>query len=136
MAIGLTSAVALNVGLLSAGFVAPAQAHMTGGGGGSGMRGGGPGMMAMRSGPGAGPSLASHDFSRNMQMHTDRDHMDRDHDGDRDHDHDRFRHFRFFPSVAFGVGTYADDYDPYACWEVVRLRTHLGWRYRRVWVCD
>ena len=58
------------------------------------------------------------------------------HDHDGDHDHDHFRHFHFFPGFAAGIDTYADDYDPYACWEVVRVRTHLGWRYRRIWVCD
>jgi hypothetical protein len=103
--------------------------------GGGGMSGGG-GMTATRSGPGQG--FVPRDVSRNTQMRVDRDHMDHDHDGDHDHDHDRdhFRHFRFFPSFAFGIETYADSYDPYACWEVVRVRTHLGWRYRRIWVCD
>ena len=129
-AIGFVSAVALSVGL-----AIPAQAHMNGGGSmhGSVSSGGGGGMM-MRSG-GPGPSLASHDVGHDVsRMHVDRDH-DGDRDRDHDHDHDRFRHFRFFPSFAVGFDTYAD-YDDYTCWEVVRVRTHLGWRFRRIWVCD
>ena len=128
--IGIVSVVALGVSL-----AAPAQAHMNGGGssmhGGSGGNGGN--TMAAHS-SGTGPSFVSHDMS---QMHMDRDHMDHDHmDRDHmDHDHDR-HHFRFFPTFAYGIDTYADNYDPTYCWEVIKVRTHLGLRYRRVWVCD
>jgi len=43
----------------------------------------------------------------------------------------------FFPAFAFGFDTYSDNYDPgYGCSEVRRVWTHAGWRYRRIWECD
>jgi len=48
------------------------------------------------------------------------------------HHHHHFRHF-----VSFGIGLpygYADY--PYGdCYDVVRVRTYHGWRWRRVYVC-
>jgi hypothetical protein len=48
------------------------------------------------------------------------------------HHHHHFRHF-----VSFGIGVpyaYADY--PYGdCYDVVRVRTYHGWRWRRVYVC-
>jgi hypothetical protein len=116
---------------------------MGGGGmGGGGMGGGG---MSMRSagggggipggGPSVGPSFIPHNMSGMGHMPM-ADHDFR-HDQHFDHDHDHFRRFRFFPTFAFGVDTYADNYAyPYECWNVIRVRTHLGWRWRRIWVCD
>jgi hypothetical protein len=125
-AIGLVSAVALGIGLAS-----PAGAHMGGGfshGGGMGHGG----MMAMRT------NFSSGRFEQHEQHEMGRMRMG-DHDRDRDHERDRRDHdrFRFFPAFAFGFDTYSDSYDPgYGCFEVRRVWTHAGWRYRRIWVCD
>lgn len=147
--IGLASAFALGVSLASpAGAIGGQKGGGTGGGGMGGHMGGGAGggaihgasgvgggMTAVRSGASGPGSFAPHDMGR-MRMGGDRDR-----DRDRDRDHDRFRHdhdrFRFFPTFAFGIDTYADDYDPaYGCWELHRVLTHGGWRLQRFWVCD
>jgi hypothetical protein len=163
-AIGLASALALSVSLASAAY--GGMTGGGGGGGGGGMSGGGGGGGGMRGGGSTGSAVhavspggglgqpvfwgarsGGHDMGVH-EMGRARIGGDRDHDmgrirlgGDRDHDHDRFRdrdRFRFFPTFAYGIDTYADDYEPnYGdCWELHRVLRHGAWRLRRVWVCN
>jgi hypothetical protein len=162
--IGLVSVMALGVGLAAApsaaiggqwggGGGAMHGGSMGGGGaihggnmGGGAVRGGNVGggsMMATRSDSSSGrmpQREMGHDMDRTrMAEDHDRDRgRDWDHDRDRDrdrHDHDRFH---FFPAFAFGIDSYSDVYDPDygGCFELHRVWTHVGWRLRRVWVCN
>jgi hypothetical protein len=53
-------------------------------------------------------------------------------------DRDRFDRDRGFRTFAFGFPDYSYDYGYYddGCYQLRRVPTPFGWRWRRVWVCD